>query len=583
MGMRDIAEPRLGGESIPADVAPAGMDSPPKSRQRVKSVESVELKVPRRDETAEEPRRRRGSALTRRILALNILALAIPVGGILYLDQYRDSLVETKLEALRTEGQLFGAALAETGVVAGTLGDERLMPEIARLTVRRMIDVSANRARLFDQEGALIADSKRLGTAGQVEMEVLSPPETEGLASSLINGAYDWVTQLIPGGKEYLPYHEGKPSQASDYPESLAALGGEVGKAVYSDGHGGLVLNVAVPVQRYRRVLGALLLTGDSADIDAAVRNVRFEILRIFAFALAVTTLLSMFLARTIARPIHRLADAAEQVRTGHGRQIDIPDFSRRRDEIGNLSGSLRDMTAALWQRMDAIERFAADVAHEIKNPLTSLRSAVETVSRLEDPQQQKKLMGIILDDVERLNRLISDISDASRLDAELSRAETVSVDIASMLSALVELHDATAEEDSPRIQLDIAPYQALTVRGIEGRLVQVWRNLISNAVSFSPPRGLIRITAMREGRRVRVSVSDEGPGIPPGKLTAIFDRFYSERPAGEKFGTHSGLGLSISKQIVEAHGGRLIAENREDDSGHILGALFTVTLPAAN
>jgi two-component system sensor histidine kinase ChvG len=343
------------------------------------------------------------------------------------------------------------------------------------------------------------------------------------------------------------------------------------------------VLNVAVPVQRYRRVLGALLLTGDSADIDAAVRNVRFEILRIFAAALAVTILLSMFLARTIARPIHRLADAAEQVRTGHGRQIDIPDFSRRRDEIGNLSGSLRDMTAALWQRMDAIERFAADVAHEIKNPLTSLRSAVETVSRIEDPQQQKKLMGIILDDVERLNRLISDISDASRLDAELSRAETVPVDIASMLGALVELHDATADEDSPRIQLDLAPYQSLSVRGIEGRLVQVWRNLISNAVSFSPPHGLIRITAMRDGRRLRVSVSDEGPGIPPGKLTAIFDRFYSERPAGEKFGTHSGLGLSISKQIVEAHGGRLIAENREDDSGHILGALFTVTLPAAN
>jgi two-component system sensor histidine kinase ChvG len=577
--MREIAEPRLGGEHLPAGEAPA----PPKARQRIKAAETVELKAPRREDAADEPRRRRGSALTRRILILNILALAIPIGGILYLDQYRSSLVETKLEALRTEGQLFAAALAETGVVAGTLGDERLMPEIARLTIRRMIDVSANRARLFDQDGALIADSKRLGTAGQVEMELLAPPETESLASSLVNGAYDAVTRLMPGGKEYLPYRESKPSRADDYPESLAALGGEVGKAVYSDGKGGLVLNVAVPVQRYRRVLGALLLTGDSADIDGAVRNVRFEILRIFAFALAITTLLSMFLARTIARPIHRLADAAERVRSGHGRQIDSPDFSRRRDEIGNLSGSLRDMTAALWQRMDAIERFAADVAHEIKNPLTSLRSAVETVSRIEDPQQQKKLMGIILDDVERLNRLISDISDASRLDAELSRAETAPVDIGSMLSALVELHDATADEDSPRIQLDIAPYQALTVRGIEGRLVQVWRNLISNAVSFSPPRGLIRITGMREGRRVRVSVSDEGPGIPPGKLAAIFDRFYSERPAGEKFGTHTGLGLSISKQIVEAHGGRLIAENREDDSGNILGALFTVTLPAVN
>jgi two-component system sensor histidine kinase ChvG len=415
-----------------------------------------------------------------------------------------------------------------------------------------------------------------------VEVESLSPPATESLASRLVNGAYDWITRVIPGGKEWPPYAENKPSKAGDYPESQAALNGEIGRAVYSDGGGGLVLNVAVPVQRYRRVLGALLLTGDSADIDAAVRNVRFQILKISAIALAVTVLLSMFLARTIARPIHRLADAAEQVRSGHGRQIDIPDFSRRRDEIGDLSGTLRDMTAALWQRMDAIERFAADVAHEIKNPLTSLRSAVETVSRLEDPQQQKKLMGIILDDVERLNRLITDISDASRLDAELSRAETAPVDIGRMLSALADLHAATADEDSPRLKLDIASHQNLSVRGIEGRLVQVWRNIIGNAVSFSPPRGLIRVAAARDGRRVRVAVADEGPGIPPGKLSAIFNRFYSERPAGEKFGIHSGLGLSISKQIVEAHGGRITAENRTDDDGKILGALFTVTLPAA-
>jgi two-component system sensor histidine kinase ChvG len=577
--MKELAEPRLGGDRLRADEPPA---LSPRVRPRPSDI--VELKPPQRDEHVGEPRpRRRVSALTRRILVLNILALAIPIGGILYLDQYRDSLVETKLEAMRTEGELFAAALAETGVVAGTLGDERLMPEIARLTIRRMIDVSANRARLFDQDGTLIADSKRLGTAGQVEMELLAPPETESLGARLVNGAYDYVTRIIPGGKKYLPYHENKPSQAADYPESQMALGGDVGKAVYSGGGNGLILNVAVPVQRYRRVLGALLLTGDSTDIDGAVRNVRFEILRIFAAALGVTTLLSVFLARTIARPIYRLADAAEIVRSGHGRQIDIPDFSRRRDEIGDLSGSLRDMTAALWQRMDAIERFAADVAHEIKNPLTSLRSAVETVARLDDPQQQKKLMTIILDDVERLNRLISDISDASRLDAELSRAETAPVDIANMLSALGDLHEATADGDSPRLQLDIASYQNLTVRGIEGRLVQVWRNLISNAESFSPPHGLIRVTAMREGRRVRVSVADEGPGIPPGKLTAIFDRFYSERPTGEKFGTHSGLGLSISKQIVEAHGGRIVAENRMDESGHILGALFTVTLPAAN
>jgi two-component system sensor histidine kinase ChvG len=248
---------------------------------------------------------------------------------------------------------------------------------------------------------------------------------------------------------------------------------------------------------------------------------------------------------------------------------------------VGELSGALREMTTALWQRMDAIERFAADVAHEIKNPLTSLRSAVETVARTDDPAQQRRLMGIILDDVQRLDRLISDISDASRLDAELSRAEMESVDIGDMLRALVGIHQATASAETPRVELDVASFQNLLVTGIEGRLAQVWRNVLSNAVSFSPPDGTIRIAAARERDRVRVTVADEGPGIPPGKLEAIFERFYSERPPGEKFGTHSGLGLSISKQIVEAHGGRITAENRTDPDGTVVGAQFTVLLPA--
>jgi two-component system sensor histidine kinase ChvG len=237
-------------------------------------------------------------------------------------------------------------------------------------------------------------------------------------------------------------------------------------------------------------------------------------------------------------------------------------------------------MTSALWQRMDAIERFAADVAHEIKNPLSSLRSAVETVARIEDPAQQRRLMGIILDDVQRLDRLISDISDASRLDAEMSRAEMGPVDVGKLLATLASVHETTAGPEAPRMQLDIAGHQNLVVFGMESRLVQVVRNLISNAVSFSPPGGVIRLSAAREGRVVRMAVLDDGPGIPPGKLQAIFDRFYSERPAGEKFGTHSGLGLSISKQIVEAHGGTIVAENRERN-GVVVGSRFIVTLPA--
>ncbi|HZF36659.1 MAG TPA: stimulus-sensing domain-containing protein [Candidatus Angelobacter sp.] len=526
-------------------------------------------------------RRRRTSPLLRRILTLNVLALIIPVVGLLYLDQYRDSLITAELEALKTEGQLFAVALGETGVTAGDLGDEKLMPEAARLTLRRMVEISKNRARLFALDGSLVADSLSLLTPeGQIVIVPLEPPKPQSLFEALLNDIYDWVVELLPSSRRWPLYRENSPDRADIYPEVGRALAGEVGRAVYERTSGSVVLHVAVPVQRYRQVMGALLMSSEGGAIDAAVRSVRFDILKVFGVALAITILLSLYLARTIARPIRRLAEIAERVRRGQGRQIDIPDFTRRRDEIGDLSGALRDMTAALWARMDAIERFAADVAHEIKNPLTSLRSAVETVARLEDPKQQKRLITIILDDVERLNRLISDISDASRLDAELSRAEMGPVDIANMLRALSDLHEVT-KGDGPPLKIEIASLQSLVVHGIEGRLVQVWRNLISNAASFSPPGGGIRIAAARDGDRVRVTVADDGPGIPAGKLTAIFDRFYSERPAGEKFGTHSGLGLSISRQIVEAHGGHIAAENRTAGDGRILGAVFTVTLPA--
>jgi two-component system sensor histidine kinase ChvG len=573
------AEPRLG----PA----GGVDLPDAERETIGPAPEQERPVPvlRGEWAPPLPRRRRlrrTSPLLRRILTLNVLALAIPVAGLLYLDQYRSSLVASEAEALKTEGELFAVALGETGVTAGGQGDERIMPETARLILRRMVEISKNRARLFGNDGTLVADSKLLLSpeGGGVELEILDPPKPRSLFESLVNNLYDQVLKLVPSRRRYALYHESNSPRAEEYPEVVQAFAGEVGRAVYEREDGGLVINVALPVQRYRQVLGGLLMTSDGTAIEDAVRSLRFDILRVFGIALAITILLSLYLAGTIARPIRRLAEAAERVRRGHGRRVDIPDFSRRRDEIGDLSGALRDMTNALWQRMDAIERFAADVAHEIKNPLTSLRSAVETVSRLEDPKQQRRLLTIILDDVERLNRLISDISDASRLDAELSRAEMAPVDVASMLRALADLHEATIG-DGPPLRLEIAPLQSLVVNGIEDRLVQVWRNLVSNAVSFSPPDGSIRVDAARDNDKVRVTVADDGPGIPPGKLDAIFDRFYTERPPGEKFGTHSGLGLSISKQIVEAHGGRIFAENHTSEDGRVLGAVFTVLLPA--
>jgi two-component system sensor histidine kinase ChvG len=337
-----------------------------------------------------------------------------------------------------------------------------------------------------------------------------------------------------------------------------------------------------VPVQRYKEVLGAVMLSSVNGDIETELRNVRFELLRIFAVALLVTVLLSVYLASTIARPIHRLAEAAERAQ-GRGARIEIPDLTQRGDEIGDLSRSLREMTNALWMRMSAIESFASDVAHEIKNPLSSLRSAVETAVRISDPLKQQRLLAIILDDVERLSRLITDISDASRIDAELSRDVMGPIDLTGMLRALVDIHEMTRAEGTAHVALTLPERRrALAVQGIETRLSQVFLNLISNAVSFSPPGGDIQVRAREDGRAVVVTIEDDGPGIPPEKLTTIFDRFYTERPAAEKFGTHSGLGLSISKQIVEAHRGRIWAENRRDATGAICGARFLIRLPQA-
>ncbi|HEY9548367.1 MAG TPA: stimulus-sensing domain-containing protein, partial [Kiloniellaceae bacterium] len=511
---------------------------------------------------------------------INVLVLLIPVLGLMHLDQYRDSLIAAEIDSLRIQARAFSLSLGSTAVVATQVGDERLLPEVTRNLMRVLLVDTGVRARIFARSGEILADSFVLGgPGGQVQIKSL-PPEAEG-GLGLLRRLLNQVTQWLPGKDNFPLYREAPEQKAADYEEAIGALAGQSPGMVRLDRQGRLVLSVAVPVQRYRQVLGALMLSKDGTVVDAAVDDRRRDILIVCGVAFAVTVLLSFYLAGTIARPIRRLAQAADQVRSGKGRQFEIPDFSRRGDEIGDLSGSLRAMTDALWARLDAIEAFAADVAHEIKNPLTSLRSAVETVARVEDPDQQKKLMSIILDDVQRLDRLISDISDASRLDAELSRAETDSVEIGDLLRALVAVQEAGERADAPRFRLDVLDHQDLSVPGIEGRLGQVFRNLISNAVTFSPPGGTIRLAAQRQAGDVVVTITDEGPGIPEGKLEAVFQRFYTERPAGEKFGTHSGLGLSISKQVVDAHGGSIRADNRHDEGGRICGACFTVRLPA--
>ena len=526
-------------------------------------------------------RRRLISPLTRRLLAVNMLALAIPVGGLLYLGAYRDGLIETELEALRTQGKVFAGAIGE-GATATTLsGDQMLDIAPARNIVRRLSAPTQLRARLFLSDGELAADSRLLvGGGGVVHIQVLPPRrENDGYFDFLID-----IVNWLPRRYDLPPYREAPRQNAADYEEAAAALKGEVVAMLrINPDTGAYVLSAAVPVQRYRQVLGSLMLSKDGSEIDLAVGMLRLDVLKLFGGALVITVLLSLFLAGTIARPILRLAAAAERVRRDVGRQTHpIPDLTRRHDEIGDLSGSLRAMTEELQAQLNAIERFAADVSHELKNPLTSLRSAVETAGRVRDPKKQQQLMAIVQDDVRRLDRLITDIADASRLDAELNRAQSKSIDLGGMLATLADMHHATAEDaGAPRVIVDFRPDHDLLIGGMEDRLVQVFQNLIANAVSFSPPGCDVTISANRMLDFVEIRFDDDGPGLPGGKLEAIFDRFYSERPSGEKFGTHSGLGLSISKQIVEAHGGTIHAENRMGPGGHVQGARFTVRLPA--
>ncbi|HVL73231.1 MAG TPA: HAMP domain-containing sensor histidine kinase, partial [Beijerinckiaceae bacterium] len=341
-------------------------------------------------------------------------------------------------------------------------------------------------------------------------------------------------------------------------------------------------------VQRFRLVRGVLLLSTQGGDIDKIISSERFALLQIFLVAALAMVLLSTLMASAIAGPVRRLAEAAERVRRGIKSRQEIPDFTDRSDEIGHLSGALRDMTRALYNRIDAIESFAADVAHELKNPLTSLRSAVETLPLARNDASRTRLLSIIQHDVKRLDRLISDISDASRLDAELARAEAEPVDLARLLEAVVSVANERRRDGDPHISLTMTgnrQEQGFRVLGHDSRLGQVFSNLLDNARSFSPPDGSVRVKLRRVRHEIEVTVEDDGPGIPPHALERIFERFYTDRPE-QGFGQNSGLGLSISRQIVEAHGGTIAAQNRlgaiENGEPKRLGARFVVRLPAS-
>ena len=530
------------------------------------------------------------SPLTRRILLVNVMPLVLLLAALLYLDQYQNGLLEAEVGALRQQAKIYAGALGEAAVREEGTEPPRLVIDQARPMLRRLTEPSPNvQAKLYAPDGAVVVDTRiRQGAGGTVFTEQLAPAVERGALVGTIEAIYDRLLDWLPARTrrtrlDISPTAAG-PDWQPDVKEEIRLSGTassrETPPYIRRTSDNRLLVSVAEPVVRNRTTVGIVLLTREAREVDDSLLAVRLSILGLFSLALALTVALSWYLSLTIARPILRLAGAAEQMREGRGRAGAVPTrLLARRDEIGELAHAFDESAQALWTRMDATERFAADVAHEIKNPLSSIRSAIETLRRIEEPEKQRRLLAIIADDVARLDRLISDISDASRIDAELSRAATEALDVTPILEVLVEIDEATRTETSSRMVL-AEPRAPAVVRAVEDRLVQVLRNLIGNAQSFSPPGGHITLAAMPEGSEIVITVEDQGPGILESKLESIFDRFYSERPKGERFGQHSGLGLSISRLIVEALKGKISAENLRDANGAIHGARFTVRLP---
>jgi two-component system, OmpR family, sensor histidine kinase ChvG len=551
------------------------------------------------------------SSLTRRIVILNLAGLVTLVTGVLYLSQFRAGLIDARVQSLLVQSEIIAGAIAASATATAdndtiTIDPERLLelqagqtygppddsmasvefpinPERVAPVLRRLVSPTKTRARIYDRDGVLILDSRNLYGRGDVLRFDLPAPNAEqpGLVERAFIALRRWF------GRGDLPlYQELGPENGKGYPEVRRALEGLHASMVRVNSRGEVIVSVAVPIQRFRAVRGALMLSTQGADIDDMVEAERLAIVKVFLVAAGVMVVLSMLLAGTIAGPVRRLSDAAERVRRRIRNRIEIPDFTRRRDEIGHLSGALRDMTGALYTRIEAIESFAADVAHELRNPLTSLRSAVETLPLAKTEESRKRLLEVIEHDVKRLDRLITDISDASRLDAELQRQEASPVDLARLLEALVKAANEV-RSDNVRVTLSFegAPLDGFKVPGHDSRLGQVVSNLLDNARSFSPPGGTVRVTCRKLKDEVEITVDDEGHGIQPDALEKIFERFYTDRP-DQGFGQNSGLGLSISKQIVEAHGGSIWAENRTAPSAggeapKVLGARFIVRLPA--
>lgn len=548
------------------------------------------------------------SRLSLRIFAVNMLALLVLAGGLLYVSRYQQELIKGELDSLSRQGKIYASAVGEAARLTSTfLPDDPngaliirdvLSKQRTKRLVARLGSISTNRIEVYDTRGSLLGDSDQVPRIG-TRYDNSQPHGDDAKADMpMLRFVEEWMDMAV----DHIPYTlrlsaYPQEKKGAKFPDVQTALGGEVSSSAWrvksedADEPDDIILSAAVPVYHLQQVLGVVHVTSQDNTIAQSLQQIKRDIISLFLVALAVTFILSLYLANSITMPIRRLARGADAVRQGLGSRIQIPDLSRRRDEIGDLSVSLQAMTESMASRIDTISRFAADVAHELKNPLTSLRSAVETLPLVKTDTDRERLTDIILQDVKRLDRLISDISSASRLDADLAREKLGLVDLRLLLQGVA----ATYAPIEVRLSADAKPTQEavalelpdddimMLVYGIESRLGQVFRNLIDNARSFSPQDVSVRVSCQKltNPSRWRVMVDDDGPGIPDGKLQAVFDRFYSERPVGEAFGKHSGLGLSICKQIMDAHKGEIYAENRFDLSGTKVGARFVVTLNA--
>ncbi len=509
-------------------------------------------------------------------MVMMLLPLLLFFVGLFSVDQYRTTLIRSEFTALERQGFTLARSLAlaeaerDIGAVRRRLSHEtmdHLLPLVGYGTKLR--------ARVFQPNGKLLADTAQYGRlGGAVSMERTQGESWLKRAQGHLNALILHAAAML-GDDYHLPqYRERARQHADNYVEVISALGGDPKRQLRRDRRGNMVLSVAVPIQDLRLVRGALLVSVSGGKIEKEIAEVNIAFIQLFGVVLMVTIGLSVYLARSITTPITYLAREAEVMRKSRDLSARIQRLPQRRDEIGRLSESLIDLTDELQQRMAATAGFAADVAHELKNPLSSLRSAAETISHISDPKQQQKLMEVILKDVARLDRLISDISQASRVDNEIVSHSGQLIDLRKLLDSFVQTRQATTES---HILLQNIPDSPIEVVIHDGRIVQVLDNLLSNAISFAPEDTEITFDLRIDERKnlAILDLQDRGPGIPTGRLEAIFDRFYSERLPNEAFGEHSGLGLSIARQIIRGHGGELTASNRD-------GACFTMSLPLA-